>query len=50
MRKLPSKKQDKKIGSKVKSIEEVLDCTKHCPHFPYGCMGCTEQEIYENNI
>ena len=46
MRKLLSNKQVKKVGNKVKNIEDVLDCTKCCPHFPYGCLGCTEQETY----
>lgn len=46
MRKLLPKKQAKKIGGKVKTIEDVLNCTNHCPHYPYGCLGCEEQETY----
>lgn len=52
MFKLPSDKQTKKIRKKAKTIDDILDCTKGCTHFPYGCFGCTEQEIYgkKNNL
>jgi hypothetical protein len=46
MSKLPRKKQDKKIGSKGKTVEDVLDCTKKCTGFPYGCLDCSEEPVW----
>ena len=43
---MPRKKQIKKIGGKTKTIQDVLDCTKKCTGFPYGCLDCSEEPIW----
>ena len=47
MRQLSKRKQDKKIGSKVRTVKEVLDCTRKCTGFPYSCLDCSEEPIWK---
>ena len=49
MRRMSPRKQDKKIGSKIKTINDVLDCTKKCTGFPYGCLDCSEEPIWRKD-
>ena len=36
-----------KRQKKVRTIEDVLGCTKKCTGFPYGCLDCSKELIWK---
>jgi len=46
---MSSKGKRKRVAKKVRTIDDVLDCTRKCTGFPYSCLDCSETPIYKDD-
>jgi hypothetical protein len=44
---MPTKEKRKKPVKKVRTVEDVLDCTQKCTGFPYSCLDCSKEPIWK---